>query len=148
MTAGVSRKKRWLKVLGFGFLGIAFIALVLPVWFPWVLRPVLARLGFRFDACERVGYTRFALTNVRGDFQNGRFQAERIVGLLPPEWVWRRYSRNSGEEPFLTAAHWTVHLEHAGKVRGSAAAPDSAFAVAEAIRGALPAWRSWLAHAQ
>ena len=59
MTAGVSRKKRWLKVLGFGFLAIAVVALALPVWFPWVFRPVLARLGIRFDAYERVGYTRY-----------------------------------------------------------------------------------------
>src|SRR2546430_831121 len=42
MTAGVSRKKRWLKVLGFGFLGIAFIALVLPVWRSWLAHAQLA----------------------------------------------------------------------------------------------------------
>src|SRR6266536_2763294 len=137
MTAGVSRKKRWLKLIGFGFLGIAVIVLALPVWFPWVFRPVLARWGIRFEGFERVGYTRFALTNVRGDFQNTRFQAERIVGLLPPQWVWRRYSRSSSELLFLTAARWSVHIEPAGTVRGSSAAPNSACAVAEAINGAL-----------
>src|SRR2546427_6411090 len=42
----------------------------------WVLRPVLARFGVGFDSYDRIGYTRFALTNVRGQFRNARFSSK------------------------------------------------------------------------
>src|SRR3989454_7546961 len=68
MSVVVSRKKRLFKILGVAFLVVAASALALPAWFPWILRPVLARFGVGFDSYERVGYARFALTNVRGQF--------------------------------------------------------------------------------
>ena len=89
MKAGGSRKKRWLKVLGGACLVIGLIVVALPVWFPWVLSPVLARFGVRFDSYERVGYSRFALTNVRRDAPNARFRCDRLSGFLPAQWLWR-----------------------------------------------------------
>ena len=150
MKFGASRKKKWFRVLGLGCLVIVVIALALPVWSPWVLRPVLAHFGVRFGLYERVGYTRFRLTDVRGDFPTARFQSERIAGFLPPRWLWRRYFRGSVEEPFLTVAHWGLQIEPAGKPRqkGASTFPDSAFALAEQISGRLPAWRTWLPMAQ
>ena len=65
MTVVSSRKKRGVKVFGVGCLVLVVIALALPLWFPWVLRPALARFGIRFDSYARVGYTRFALTNAQ-----------------------------------------------------------------------------------
>src|SRR3989442_6104253 len=150
MSAVRSRVKRWFKVLGVACLVVVVIALALPVWFPWVLRPGLAHFGVGFDAYERIGYTQFALTNVRAEFPNARFDSKRIVGSLPPRWLWRRYSRGSDEEPLLTVTAWNLQIQPGGmSPRTSASsAPDSVFAVAEEINGKLPAWRSWLPAAQ
>ncbi len=138
------------KALGFVVLGIVVVALTLPVWFPWVLRPVLAQFGVRFASYERLGYTRFALAGVRANFGNTRFNSDRITGLLPPRWLWRRYSRNAGGEPFLTVARWDLQIESEGQrqPRRSTTSPGSTFAVAEKINRALPAWRTWLPAAQ
>jgi translocation and assembly module TamB len=146
VTAIISRKKRWFRALGLGCLVIVLIGLALPLWFPWVLRPVLARFGIHFDSYQRVGYARFTLTNVRGQFLNARIFSDRITGDLPPRWVLRRYSRDFGKEPFLTIAHWTLRIEGAGELAKTrpTRSPNSTFAIAETISGALPTWRAWL----
>ena len=133
MSVVRSRKKRLFKILGIALLAVAVIALALPLWFPWLLRPVLARFGVGFDAYERVGYTRFALTNVRGQFGNARFNSKRIVGFLPPRWLWRRYSGRSDGEHFLTVTAWNLQIQPGEKPQrtGSSSSQNSAFAVAE-----------------
>src|ERR1043165_5385278 len=150
MTVVRSRKKRWLKLTAVACLLIAVVVLALPVWFPWVFRPVLAHLGVRFDSYERVGFTRFALTNVRGEIQNTRFNSQRVVGFLPSRWLWRRYSRDIDDEPLLAIAHWNLSIESAGSLqrKSPSTTPDSSFAVAERIHSALPKWRAWLPAAQ
>src|ERR1043166_7794062 len=144
MTA--ARKKRWFKMFGVGCVALAVVVLALPVWFPWLLRPVLARFGVAFVSYERIGYTRFALTQVRGDFPGARFSGERVEGFLPPRWLWRRYASSPGEDAFLTVAGWRIDVEPGRGVRrgGSSGAPDSTFAVIEEIGRALPAVRAWI----
>src|ERR1051326_9556965 len=105
MTAG--RKKRWLRLLAGGCLTVVLVLLLLPVWFPWVLRPVLAHFGVRFGSYERVGYTGFALTDIRVGWPGARFSAGRAQGLLPPLWLWRRYAGEPGEAPFLAISKWS-----------------------------------------
>ena len=131
------------KILGIALLAIAVMVLALPLWFPWVLRPVLARFGFGFDAYDRIGYTRFALTNVRGQFRNARFNCKRIVCPLPPLWLWRRYSSGSDAEPLLTVTSWNLEMQPGGTTQQTSV-PGSTFAVAEEINDKLPVWRSWL----
>src|SRR5438552_18755717 len=111
MPVVASRTKRWFKAIGLGCLVIVVVALALPVWFPWILRPVLARFGVGFDAYERVGYARFALTDVRGQFGNARFNSKRVVCSLPPQWLWRRYSRGSDEQPLLAVTAWNLQIQ-------------------------------------
>src|SRR6266704_2548931 len=145
MTAIRYRMKRLFKVLGVACLVVVVIALALPVWFPWVLRPGLTHFGVGFDSYDRIGYTRFALTNVRGQFGNARFDSKRIVSSLPPAWLWRRYSRGSDQEHLLTVTAWHLQIQPGENPQPtvSSSSPDSAFAVAEVINGNLPAWRTW-----
>src|SRR2546428_6490297 len=150
MAAVRSRKKRLFKVFGVACLVIVVVAMALPVWFPWVLRPVLARFGVGFDSYDRIGYTRFALTNVRGQFRNARFSSKRIVCSLPPRWLWRRYSGGFDGEHLLTVTVWNLQIPPGGKPQGmgSSSSLDSAFAVAEEIKDKLPGWRTWLPRAR
>src|SRR5439155_1870038 len=146
MTVVSSRKQRGVKVFGVGCLVLVVIALALPLWFPWVLRPALARFGIRFDSYARVGYTRFALTNVRRDAPNARFRCDRLSGFLPAQWLWRRFSPASPEEPFLTVAHWRVRIQTGEQPRPAKPSPlpNSAFAAVGRICGSLAMWRGWL----
>src|SRR5437867_1476362 len=150
MTVLSSRKKKGLRVFGLACLVILLVVLALPLWFPLVLRPLLARSGIRFDSYEPVGYTRFALTNVRRDAPNARFRCDRVAGFLPSQWLWRRYSAGSPEEPFLTIAHWRVRIQPGLEPRPTRASTptNSAFPIAEKISRALPTWRAWLPAAQ
>src|SRR5947199_10486991 len=128
MTAARSRKKRLSKILGLPCLFVVAVVLALPVWFPWLLRPVLARFGVGFDSYERIGYTRFALTNVRGQFGNARFNSKRIMSSLPPGWLWRRYSGGSDGEHLLTVTAWHLQIQPDGKPQRTGSSV-SAFAV-------------------
>ena len=140
-----SRKKRCFRILGVVCLVILVPLLGLPLWFPWLLRPTLAHLGIAFDSYERVGYTRFALANVRGQFGNAQLNIKRIAGSLPPRWVWRRYFKGADDEHFLTVTAWHLQIEH-----GELSQPTgtSAFMVAEEINRQLPVWRTWLPRAK
>jgi len=46
---------------------LVLLALIYPVWFPWVLKPVVARIGIRFADCERYGYSGFGFSDIRWD---------------------------------------------------------------------------------
>src|ERR1044071_618130 len=124
MTA--ARKKRWFRMFGVGCLALAVVVLALPVWFPWLLRPVLARFGVAFVSYERIGYTRFALTQVRGEFPGARFSGERVEGFLPPRWLWRRYASSPGEDAFLTVAGWRIDVEPGRGGRSGGGGPAAA----------------------
>src|SRR5690242_7950623 len=139
MTTGRSRKKRLFKLLGLACLALGMIALALPLWFPWVLRPGLAHFGIRFDSYERMGYTQFALTNVRGQFGNVRFNSKRAVAPLPPRWLWRLYSGDEDAQPLLTVAGWNLQIQSADQSEQTSSA-QSTFSVAEQIHGQLAAW--------
>src|SRR5262245_44622925 len=142
--AAIRPMKKWLfKRLGVACLLIVLLVLALPVWFPWLLRPVLARYGVGFDSYERVGYTRFALTNVRAQFDNAHFNSKRIVGFLPTRRLWRRYSKEPDPERFLSVTAWQLQIQP-GETSERTGSSGSAFAVADQINGQLPAWRSWL----
>lgn len=142
MTAG--RKTRWIRVLAGGFLGLAILILALPIWFPWALRPALAHFGLRFASYERIGYTRFALSDVRSGDPGARWQARRVQGLLPPAWLWRRSAGDS--RLFLEVSQWSADVEAGpgSNAPSSNRGSNSAFALAERVRDALPAARAWL----
>jgi len=89
--------------------GIAAICLAtLPVWLPWVLKPVLGHLGFRFEKYERRGYAGFVVTGLEGAWDTTRLEAGRVEGALPTAWLWRTSSTNSNPAPLLTMEDWRV----------------------------------------
>jgi hypothetical protein len=71
----VSKSKRILLIgLGVMGLGILLSLVALPLWFPWVLRPLLPKYGVEFGSYERQGYGRLALLNQ----YDKRFKADRL----------------------------------------------------------------------
>lgn len=69
--------------------GVLLVAL-LPWWLPWILAPALRHYGLSFDAYERLGFRRFTLHGVTGQWGNTKFHAAEVECLQPALWLWHR----------------------------------------------------------
>src|SRR5262245_50920416 len=102
---GRRRGKRFLIWTGV-LLGIVIVALAaLPIWFPWILRPIANHYGASYRSYERVGYERFALGGVTFTNRNVRVRAERIELFVPSTWLFRLQSNG---RTFATAENWEL----------------------------------------
>src|SRR5882724_8898535 len=114
------RQQKLLRIFCVGIGGLILLILSLPLWFPWVLRPVASRFGASFGVYERNGYGRITLHQFT--LTNGaiRIRAERTDLVVPTVWLWRPFSRTSGD-PLLEVNNWQLeripsitHSTHAG----------------------------------
>jgi translocation and assembly module TamB len=103
---------KWLLALVLSGIVLGFIAL--PVWFPWVVRPVLDRFDVGYEEYARSGYGRFVLRDVTFRNESFDFHAERIEGLLPLHWLWHRI-RDDGQVVFLRVTGWSVRAQSPGE---------------------------------
>jgi translocation and assembly module TamB len=112
MEAKQRKKRRLIRgLLWLSAVGILLLAL-LPVWFPWVLKPVASRYGLGFADYDRIGWTRFALTGVHGAWGGTRLEVQRVESVLPTTWLWRRLNDRTNVPPLLTLSDG--HLMIAG----------------------------------
>jgi hypothetical protein len=102
------RAKRILRFFIWFLLTILVLAVSIPLWFPWLLRPTARRFGATFQTYERGGYTQFAVRNAAYTNRNVRVHAGRIE-VAP----WRRQVR---------AEDWSVMVTPSGRARGNAPA--------------------------
>jgi len=106
------RKKIWFiatAALGMLMLGV----LAFPLWFPWVLRPVGPHFGLQFGAYERVGYQRFALSEMALTNAGVTIEAKRVAAYVPTVWLWHRFvSRNATN--YVQARDWRVTVDESG----------------------------------
>lgn len=98
------RKRKIVKVAGWGLAGLLLAVLALPLWFPWILRPAATRLGATYTAYERQGYGRFQLSNVVFTNEGARIRAERVIAPAPAAWLWRLVSGSTDE--FVRVESW------------------------------------------
>jgi hypothetical protein len=122
---------------------IALLAIALPMWFPWVLRPILHRVGIDYERYERIGYNQFALITVHGQAGSTRFNAHRLQANLPATWLWRKW-RGDLSAPFLTATDWSVQLAAEAARKSSTTAPHSSFEVLDRAAGNFSRLANWL----
>lgn len=66
------------------------LAALLPLWLPWMLGPALRHYGLSFDKYERIGFRRFTLHGVTGQWGHTKFQAVEVECLQPAFWLWHR----------------------------------------------------------
>jgi len=84
--------------------------MALPIWFPWVMRPIAAKQGARFARYERVGYRRFAVEGAGFTNDAVTFRAQRLEGLVPSVWYWRLISASAKRESFVRVEGWELDL--------------------------------------
>src|SRR5882724_11294407 len=89
------RQRKLLLGLCLGLAIMVLLPLSLPLWFPWVLRPLAAKYGASYASYEREGYSRLALRQVTITNCNVRFRADSIKTLVPTIWLWRSIMHKS-----------------------------------------------------
>src|SRR4051812_35431380 len=82
MAAGKWRRIFFRGIAGI-LVGIAIIALLLPIWFPWLLRPVARSFGINIGGYRRVSYSRFQTSDVTFSNANVRFIAKSVEASIP-----------------------------------------------------------------
>src|SRR5690348_10158708 len=98
------RQRKVLLGLGFFLAGIFLLLVSLPLWFPWIMRPVASKNGARYAHYERVGYRHFAVEGTGFTNDALRFRAQRVEGLVPTLWSWRILAHNQKQQDaFLQA---------------------------------------------
>jgi translocation and assembly module TamB len=91
-------------------LGLLAAAALLLATLPWWLGAALVPIGrqffdTRFGRYERIGYARFALSDVEFDHRAVRVTAVRVVADTPLLWLWRHVR---DRDDVITADHWQV----------------------------------------
>lgn len=103
---GGRRWRRWLAALVGAF---ALLGLTIPVWFPWVLRPVGRAVGLRFETSHREGYWRLRLEDVHLSQPGLAFEAANVQLLQPLGWLVERFfpgALAAADAPALSVDDW------------------------------------------
>ncbi len=120
MAIKLKRKFLWGAAIVLGVLLLAL--LLMPVWLPWVLRPVAQRFGLHYAGFQREGFGRFALINVSYAGRGSTFHAARVETLVPTAWVGHRLLPG-GPDSYLRVTDWRLVAEPAPAPPAAAPAP-------------------------
>jgi TamB, inner membrane protein subunit of TAM complex len=141
----VLKRRRLLRALALAVLGALVIVGALPVWFPWVLRPMAKQLGASYARYERVGYQRFRLTGLSFTNRAGRFEAKQVEAFLPTVWLWRCFI-GPQSAPFLQADSWDWEASFARpRKRGSV---SHAYQIFQEAGNKIAVLKEWLPKAK
>ncbi|MEP6663533.1 MAG: hypothetical protein ABJC04_07695 [Verrucomicrobiota bacterium] len=141
---GKTRQRKTIFI-SVALLAVFFILLAaLPVWFPWVLQPILQKQGITFSRYERDGYTRFILREVKFARPALDVAAARAEIILPTTLLWRRVTGSRPNED-VAISDWkaVLHAEVKKKTTNS----FSLFQKIKKIDPALAKTQRWLAWA-
>jgi len=110
-------------------------AATIPVWLPWVLRPLAQRFGVAFGAYERRGYAGFVVHDVRARTPTLEVTANR--------------GEINAVERRVTVRDWRVATRRAAqRPKPSRPAPDSTTAVLDVVTREWARWRTRLRSAE
>jgi translocation and assembly module TamB len=154
MKADRPKFRKWLKAAGWTLAAVILLLILLPVWFPWALRPASSLWGVHYGAYHRAGYGRFILENFQLQEKQTRIGAERIECLLPGAWLWRRYvsspaTNSNPAKPTVRIAGWSVVVSKeetpsAGKEKTPSHPPVSTGRIIGIVDTVVTQLRRWL----
>ena len=114
------RGRKWLLILALTGGGTILFWAALPLWFPWVLRPVAQRFGAHYSRYERHGYGRFAIDRLKYSDHSATVEAEHLEALVPTVWLWRlAVTKKIGPEPFVSVHTWQFQEKPSSKPAAS-----------------------------
>jgi hypothetical protein len=93
------------------FAGLAGLAVLgtSPAWFPWVVRAVAGRFGFRVGETDRRGWARVRFHDVAGEWSGAAIRAGVVEVPQPLAWLVRGLGyRPDSPEPVVRITDWTA----------------------------------------
>jgi translocation and assembly module TamB len=140
-------KSRWRRVLipiGIAVILLGLVLLALPVWFPWLARPVARSIGVKFDNYRRMGFARFEMTGITGRFSNVEIAADRFEAFLPHSWLWYRWRPGTQTTEFALATDWLLRIVPTTGSDAAEPKTDSTLEALDEIDQLAPVLRDWL----
>lgn len=137
-------KHKWKRLRTLGLLALSaalLLAVAMPMWWPWVLRPLLASQGVGFGEYERAGYTRGVLREVRCDISGVKASAERIETALPGTWLWRKWFGDGDGQSLVSAKGWRLEFSSTSSSQDS---ESSFYRISSDVDATLLTLRRWL----
>ena len=95
------------------------LVLAMPLWFPWLLRPLGRRAGLHYQTYVREGYSRFNLGSVSYTNAHVHLTAWRIRLFVPSTWAWHRF-RSDKTLRYAEVTDWNLLI-----IPGSTGQPHS-----------------------
>ena len=114
----IPTRRRWLWAAGIVLMTLGALVVAMPVWLPWVLKPVANRLGIHYQQLEREGYTRFGIRNLVFTNATIRLEVRRGKALTPIPWLWRRF-KSQTEVPYAQVGGWKLSISESNRKRPS-----------------------------
>jgi translocation and assembly module TamB len=106
------RQRRIFRGLILFAAGTAALWLALPLWFPWVFRPIAAANGLSYQGYTRESYSRLRLTGVQFRSGSTELRVGAVEAFVPSIWLWElSWGSRSNAIPFLVADHWELFLK-------------------------------------
>ena len=141
------RQRKLLRLLGLVLLVIVLLLALMPVWFPWLLKPVAARKGVRYSRYERHGFQKFALRDLTFTNRTLSIRADHIEALMPIPWFWRCVVEPgaTNKEPFLRASKWEAEFhKQTTAQRSTATKPVSTYTNVQQTLVVFQTLKRWL----
>ncbi len=141
---GLSKRQRnVLRGGGYFLLVLLLLLAALPLWFDWILKPILNQNGVHYSRYERHGFTRFALTEVKFKKGETTFAAQRVETLFPGPFLWSNFN-DDRQKDYLRVAGWTLEIPPAER---TTAGINSAQAAAQKLDEVLAEVNRWIPRA-
>jgi translocation and assembly module TamB len=104
------KRTRKLLLASGGLVGFLLVLiLAMPLWFPWLLRPIAGARGVGYADYTRKGYSRFELTDVTFTNQSTVLFAKHLEGNVPSIWLWRLYVTRDNER-YAAVDDWKLQI--------------------------------------
>lgn len=124
---------------------VLLLIVAVPLWLPWLLRPIAQSQGFHYESYERLGYGRFLLKGVAIPTKAGSFKAADAEAFTPAAWLWN-LSKDKSPEPFLVVRSWEFTSAPANPPPPDAE-PNSTYTNIARLDETLAKLRDWLPRA-
>lgn len=143
----VSRAKKIGVIAAIFLLLCVLFVLALPFWMPLAVGPILSRFGVEYAAYERVGYGRFALTEVTSSTEAVEGSLGRVEGFIPTAWLWKKW-RGKADHNYLSVDDWRVEIREAKEGDETDAEEVSVHEIVGRVEAAVAPVSEWLPHAR
>lgn len=130
------RKRKVINVVGLILLGMAVLITAAPLWYPWLLAPILQRWGVAYDSYHRQGMGRLLLEDVTCSRNGIQFAAREIRVVTPVPYLWNKV--RGGRVDVLEVRDWRLQI--AAGTRNANHTVYRQFARTESIAARLRQW--------